>query len=117
MKAGYCTFCDIIAKRLPSKIWYEDEEIIVFENQLNWVPVQMLFVPKQHLTQSELWQNGALLARLGELAVKFGDEQCPNGFRTVSNFGSDAMQSQPHGHIHVLGGTHLGLYLRRPAHE
>jgi hypothetical protein len=28
----------------------------------------------------------------------------------LSNVGFDAMQSQPHGHVHVLGGTFLGEY-------
>jgi len=28
----------------------------------------------------------------------------------VSNFGLDAMQTQQHGHVHILGGTFLGEY-------
>jgi diadenosine tetraphosphate (Ap4A) HIT family hydrolase len=39
-----------------------------------------------------------------------GKQHCPSGFRILSNFGHDAMQSQPHGHVHVLGGTFLGEY-------
>jgi len=39
-----------------------------------------------------------------------GMAHCPKGFRLVSNLGSDAMQSQEHGHVHVLGGTFLGEY-------
>jgi len=34
----------------------------------------------------------------------------PNGFRILSNFGRDGLQSQSHGHLHVIGGTHLGEY-------
>ena len=37
-------------------------------------------------------------------------EHCPNGFRLLSNFGYEAMQSQEHAHVHVIGGTFLGEY-------
>ena len=35
----------------------------------------------------------------------------PNGFRILSNFGYDGLQSQSHGHLHVVGGTFLGHYV------
>jgi len=109
----YCAFCEIVAGRLPSRIRYEDDEVLAFDNQLDWVPVMLLLVPKAHLSQEELWSSGALMSRMGALAVQLGRQYCPNGFRILSNFGHDAMQTQPHGHIHVIGGTHLGLYVRR----
>jgi len=102
-----CVFCRIIAKQEPATIVYEDEEVVVFKNRLNWVPVMLLAVPRQHMTQEELWRN---MGRVGEVAVKIGQELCPGGFRLLSNFGPDAMQSQEHGHVHILGGTFLGEY-------
>jgi histidine triad (HIT) family protein len=110
---GYCTFCEIVARREPARIRYEDDEILVFDNRLDWVPVMLLLIPKQHLSQQQLWQSGPLLGKMGELAVKLGNKYCPDGFRILSNFGLDALQTQPHGHIHVIGGTPLGLYVRR----
>jgi histidine triad (HIT) family protein len=103
----YCTFCDIVAKREPADILYEDEEIMVFRNRLRWVPVMLLVVPKKHVSQEDLWQN---VGRIGEVAVKMGQTYCPNGFRILSNFGRDGMQSQDHGHVHVVGGIWLGEY-------
>ncbi len=104
----YCTFCEIVARRKPAEILYEDDEVLVFRNQLQWVPVMLLAVPKAHRTQAELWRD---MGRLGEVAVRMGREHCPNGFRILSNFGYEAMQSQEHGHVHVLGGTFLGEYV------
>ncbi|HKZ51047.1 MAG TPA: HIT domain-containing protein [Dehalococcoidia bacterium] len=104
----YCTFCNIIARKEPADIRYEDDEVIVFENLLRWVPVMLLVVPKKHLSQEELWQNIGPVARV---ATEMGNKYCPNGFRLLSNFGHNGMQSQPHGHVHVLGGVHLGLYV------
>jgi len=103
----YCTFCRIIDRQEPAEILYEDDEVLVFRNRLRWVPVMLLVVPKAHVSQEELWRR---LGRVGEVAVEMGLTHCPNGFRLLSNFGFDAMQSQSHGHIHVLGGTFLGEY-------
>jgi histidine triad (HIT) family protein len=114
MESFYCAFCEIIAGRLPSLKVHEDSEVLVFHNQLDWVPVMLLIVPKRHMAQDELWSSGELLAKMGALAARLGGEHCPEGFRVLSNFGHDALQTQPHGHIHVVGGTHLGLYVRRP---
>lgn len=104
----YCVFCEIIAGREPATVHYEDEEFIVFSNQLKWAPVMLLVVPKVHMTQGELWKNG--IGKAGAVAVEIGEKFCGNGFRLLSNFGHDAMQSQHHGHIHVIGGTFLGRY-------
>ena len=56
----YCVFCEIIAGREPADVRYEDEHVIVFKNRLNWVPVMLLAVPKEHMTQGELWTSDAL---------------------------------------------------------
>ena len=69
----------------------------------------LLAVPKQHMTQEELWGD-AMIARVAAVASQVGKEKCPNGFRLLANFGHDAMQSQEHGHMHILGGMHLGPY-------
>ena len=110
MTGALCTFCEIVAGRLPSNIRHDEDEILAFDNLLDWVPVMILLVPKRHLSQTELWNSGDLMSRMSALAVQLGDRNCPSGFRVVSNFGSDGRQTQPHGHLHVIGGTRLGLY-------
>ena len=107
MVIDQCTFCDIVTGRIPARVRHEEDDIFVFDNQLDWAPTMLLLIPKAHLTQSELWQSGDLLGKIGALAVKMGSRLCPNGYRILSNFDHDAMQTQDHGHIHVVGGTHL----------
>ena len=109
----YCTFCEIVAGRLPAGLRFQDDDFLVFDNHLDWAPVMLLLVPREHMTQTELWTSGPIMARLGALAVRMGREHCPNGFRVLSNFGHDALQTQHHGHLHVVGGASLGLYVRR----
>lgn len=106
---AYCVFCEIIAHREPARIEYEDDDVIVFHNVLNWVPVMLLAVPKLHMQQYELWTSD-LIAKVARAAAEHGAKHCPRGFRLLSNFGPDAMQSQPHAHVHVVGGTFLGEY-------
>jgi histidine triad (HIT) family protein len=104
----YCVFCEIVAKREPAEIIYEDDQVMVFRNRLRWVPVMLLAIPKAHMTQDELWRD---MGPVGKVAVEIGRKFCPNGFRLLSNFGFDAMQSQEHAHVHILGGTFLGEYV------
>ena len=91
-------------------VYYQDDEVMVIRNKLDWVPIMLLVIPKKHMSQEEMWQN-PIIAKLADIAVNMGKEYCPEGFRLLSNFGYQAMQSQPHGHLHVLGGTQMGRYV------
>ena len=104
-----CVFCEIVAGNSPAKIRYLDEEVICIVNRLTWVPLMLLVMPKKHMGQIEMWTNGTI-ARLGDVAVEMGAAFSPSGFRILSNFGRDGLQSQSHGHIHVIGGVRLDQY-------
>ena len=101
--AQYCTFCEIVAGREPARVFYEDDDVMVFENVLGWTRVMMLAVPKAapHPIRA-LGQPGA--GRPGRRPAR-PRARPPGGFRILSNFGSYGMQSQPHGHLHILDGT------------
>ena len=116
-----CVFCNITHYLdRDAKIWYVDNDIMVIKNRLTWVPVMLLVMPKEHVDQSEMWgesyltdrpdRKNALLPRLGDIAEELGWAFAPNGFRILSNFGRDGLQSQSHGHLHVIGGVFLGEY-------
>ena len=107
MRQRHCVFCEIAAHREPAEIIYETDEVMVFRNRLRWVPIMLLAMPKEHLTQAELWRD---MGKVGEAAVKVAEEECPGGFRLISNSGYDGMQSQQHAHVHILGGMFLGEY-------
>ncbi|PKB66814.1 MAG: hypothetical protein BZY81_06265 [SAR202 cluster bacterium Io17-Chloro-G4] len=104
-----CIFCQIVANESPARVRYLDEEIIVIVNKLTWVPLMLLVMPKKHMRQSEMWESG-FMNRMGEVAVDMGWSFAPNGFRILSNFGRDGLQSQSHAHLHVIGGMALGEY-------
>jgi histidine triad (HIT) family protein len=105
-----CAFCKIIAGRAPAIVEYEDEELIVIRNQLRWVPLMLLVIPKEHMSQNEMWES-QVIVRVARIGVEMGSAYSPNGYRLLSNFGRKAMQSQSHAHLHVLGGRSLGAYV------
>ena len=104
----YCVFCEIVARNERAEILYESDDVIAIRNRLRWVPVMLLVMPKQHRTQTELWED---MGEVSRVARDLGQQFCPRGFRLLSNFGPDAMQSQEHAHVYVLGGTFLGEYV------
>ncbi len=105
-----CAFCGIAAGREPARVRHEEDGLIVFHNLLTWLPVMLLVAPKAHMTQEEFWASD-LFPRASRLAVELGRQECPNGFRVLSNFGLDALQTQVHGHLHVVGGATMGIYV------
>ena len=105
---SYCVFCNIVAGNEPANVIYEDDDFIVIQNVLRWVPVMLLAMTKKHTTQAELWANH--IGDVGRIAAELGPQYCPRGFRLLSNFGYDGMQSQDHAHVHILGGMFLGEY-------
>ena len=110
---GSCDFCGIVSGREDRTIRYEDDDLMVFRNKLTWIPVMLLVVPKVHMTQQEFWRS-SLFSRAAALAVEIAQQDAPEGFRFVSNFGEQAAQTQAHGHLHVLGGAEMGIYMDFP---
>lgn len=99
------TFSRIIAGELPAR-WASndpDSPVVCFYNRLKWERVMLLVVPREFMSQEELWTDDLLVDAL-RLAVAMGEGHCPEGFRVLSNFGRGAHQSQLHAHIHVISG-------------
>ncbi len=106
-----CIFCKIIAKVIPSKAVYEDEEIYAFHDIHPWAPVHFLVIPKQHipsLAQIGPGQQaliGRMMGLIPELALKEGCNPYPDGgYRVLTNTGLEGGQEVHHLHFHVMGG-------------
>ncbi|MEY2600975.1 MAG: histidine triad family protein [Verrucomicrobiota bacterium] len=106
-KFAMTIFEKIIAREIPAKIVWEDDDAIAFHDVNPQAPVHVLIVPKKAIprlaaaTESERAILGKLLLVAGELAKKLGIEQ--SGYRVVINSGPDAGESVPHLHVHLLG--------------
>ena len=103
-----CIFCRIIERRLPSRIVFEDDEIVAFEDANPQAPIHTLIVPRKHLAslKDATPDDAPLLGRLFMVAAQLARDRGleTQGFRTVINTGSWAGQSVFHLHLHLLGG-------------
>ena len=103
-----CLFCKIINKEIPSKIVYEDEYVLAFEDLTPQAPVHILIVPKKHIStlldiQEE---DNELIGRMFRAANAIAKEKgiAEKGFRAVMNCNREAGQTVFHIHLHLLGG-------------
>lgn len=104
-----CIFCQIVEKKLPAKIWYEDDDLFIISTIEPLAPVHLLVIPRQHITSlneaslAETSLLGRLLLGARKAAQLSGISE--SGYRTVLNTGAGGGQTVFHLHIHVLGGA------------
>src|SRR6202043_3518554 len=100
-------FEKIVAREIPAKIVWEDDDAIAFHDVNPQAPVHVLIVPKRVISRlNEAKENdakilGKLLLVARDIAKKLGIDQ--TGYRVVINSGPDAGESVPHLHVHLLG--------------
>ncbi len=107
-----CLFCKIIAGDIPSTKVYEDETILAFRDINPQAPTHVLVVPKAHIADCNdvTAENSAVIAHIFEVIPQIAKaEGLANGYRVVSNCGSDAGQTVQHLHFHILGGKAMSL--------
>ena len=99
-------FGKIIARKIPAKIAYEDEQYIAIHDVNPQAPVHLLVIPKKPIpTLNDLEAADAAIVGGAFLVAKrlmtqmgFGD------YRTVFNCGAGAGQSVFQLHLHVMAG-------------
>ena len=102
-----CLFCKIAAKKIPSKIVYEDPEIFAFEDISPQAPTHILICPRKHFASLDEATNEdqAVIGKIHLTAAQIARERnLLAGYRTVLNNGRGAGQSVFHLHLHLLGG-------------
>jgi len=107
-----CLFCKIAAKQIPSKVAYEDDEVLAFDDIHPAAPVHVLVVPKRHVaTLNDLaTDDDAVMGRLFRVAARVARERGvdESGWRATVNVGKDAHQLVFHVHLHLMGGRPFG---------
>lgn len=106
-----CLFCKIAAKEIPSKIEYEDDQVIAFHDINPVAPVHVLVVPKKHIRDLSALteEDSTLVAHIHLVAAKLAANLgiADQGYRVVNNCGDFGGQTIPHLHFHLLGGRQL----------
>lgn len=103
-----CIFCEIIEKKRPAAIIYEDEHVLAFQDINPQAPVHVLLITRKHIStifdiQDE---DNLLIGHLFKTANRIARENriAESGFRLVMNCNREAGQTIFHVHLHLLGG-------------
>jgi histidine triad (HIT) family protein len=102
-----CLFCKIAAKKIPSKVVYEDDDVFAFEDIGPQAPTHILIVPRKHFASlnEATAEDQAVIGKMHLVAAELARKlKLLDGYRTLTNNGSGAGQSVFHLHLHLLGG-------------
>jgi len=105
-----CLFCKIVEGSIPSTAVYSDETCYAFADIQPKAPAHVLIVPRRHIASiaEAAPSDESLLGHLMLVAAQIArDKGLGNGYRVVTNIGSDGGQSVDHLHLHLLGGRAL----------
>jgi histidine triad (HIT) family protein len=101
-------FEKIVAREIPAKLAFEDDEVLAFHDINPQAPIHVLVIPKRVIPRIAEAQSadGALLGKLlltaKQIAADLGLTE--SGYRIVINNGHNGGETVPHLHVHLLGG-------------
>ena len=105
-------FAKILRSEIPCKKFYEDNNVLCFEDRAKDAPVHLLVVPKQNYTCYEDFVTNAdasyivnFFKTIAIIAKSAGVSE--EGYRLVTNNGSSAGQTVFHFHVHILAGKKM----------
>ncbi|MEV0388221.1 HIT family protein [Nonomuraea sp. NPDC050643] len=104
-----CTFCKIVAGRLPSHRVLEDEHALAFLDIRPASPGHTLVVPRVHAR--DVWEisefsHGKVADMVHRVAALLKTAVAPDGVNVKHNAGEAAGQDVLHYHVHVVPRWH-----------
>lgn len=107
-------FARIIRGELPCNKVYEDDAVIAFHDIAAEAPIHVLVLPKapftcysQFITHNPPEKISAFFKTVQVIIEKLGLTMENQGYRLVTNQGSNAGQTIAHFHLHILSGEPL----------
>jgi len=100
-----CKFCQIINRKIPSWIVYENEKVICFLPQKLEVYGHTLIVPKQHYTDLYDIPEDILCELIKvskKITIAYKEKINATGMNLIHASGVDGQQSVFHFHVHLL---------------
>lgn len=105
-----CVFCAIAGGDLDADVIASGDDWLAFRDLRPQAPTHVLVIPRRHVSsldalEGENRELGSIL--LGACREVARGEGLSDGYRVVTNVGSDGGQSVPHLHFHLLGGREM----------
>ena len=109
-------FAKILRGEIPNNTVFETDHSLAFRDLYPQAPTHVLVIPKGAYVSYDHFAAEATDAEIldytraiGEVCRMEGvDLTSGDGFRLISNAGSNGVQEVPHLHVHVLGARHMG---------
>ncbi|MDD5606465.1 MAG: HIT domain-containing protein [Candidatus Pacebacteria bacterium] len=100
-----CVFCQIINKKIPANIIFQNKNIIVFKDIKPQAPVHLLIIPKEHISNLNKLENKDLLIEIFSVIKKIARKVgVLSGYKIQISVGKKGGQEINHLHFHLLGG-------------
>lgn len=100
-----CVFCDIINHKIPSKVVYEDDDVIAILDTSQVTFGHTLVMPKKHV-RNILEADEDTVVKCAVVAQKLAKQIVKNtgavGCNILNNCGEVAGQSVDHLHFHII---------------
>ena len=103
-----CTFCNILNGKIPTKLLFENETLIVFKDINPIAPTHLLVVPRKHirsindLTADDSQIVSEIITTARDMAQKVGIAK--SGYKLFFNVEKGGGQEVFHLHLHLIGG-------------
>ena len=106
-----CIFCKVAQKEIESKLLYEDDKVVAFNDLHPKAPYHVLIVPHEHIpTLNDVDDEHAdLITHMIKIAKQIAKDLgiADSGYRILMNCNSEGGQEIYHIHLHLLGGHQL----------
>ena len=106
-------FAKILRGEIPCQKVDECPHTLSFQDINPQAPIHILVIPKgaykdmdDFSEQASAEEQAAFLAAIGRVARAAG--LAADGYRVISNIGTNGHQDVPHLHMHILGGEAIG---------
>lgn len=100
-----CVFCDIINKKIPSRIVYEDDKVLAILDLSQLTYGHTLVMPKKHVAnvlEADEETIAACSVTAQKLARQIVNNTGAKGVHIITNCGKAAGQSVDHLHFHII---------------
>lgn len=100
-----CIFCKIINRELFSKVQYEDDNCIAFDDIHPKARIHILIVPKKHIPTIAEMEEGdeKIMGHIIKIAKELAQKNGCKGYRLMFSVGKEGGQEVFHVHLHLMG--------------